>query len=45
MAYVDQELTKEGTKLFAVQREKRHKIGIAKMPFVSSGYYKGWKDF
>ena len=45
MAYLDQDLTKEGTKLVAVQRGKNHKIGVVKMPFVPSGYFKGWKDF
>lgn len=45
MAFVDQDLSKEGTKLAAIQRGKKHKIGIVKMPFVQSGYFKGWKDF
>jgi glycine cleavage system aminomethyltransferase T len=45
MAYVDQGFAKEGTKLTAIQRGKKHKIGVVKMPFVHSGYYKGWKDF
>jgi len=45
MAFVDQDLSKEGTKLSVTQRGKKHKIGIVKMPFVQSGYFKGWKDF
>lgn len=45
MAYVDQELSKEGTKLTVTQRGKKHKIGVVKMSFVQSGYFKGWKDF
>jgi glycine cleavage system aminomethyltransferase T len=45
MAFINQDLAKEGNKLTVVQRNKKYKIGIYKMPFVASKYYKGWKDF
>jgi glycine cleavage system aminomethyltransferase T len=40
MAYVDQNLTKVGTKLLAEQRGKMIEVSVAKMPFIPAKYYK-----
>ena len=45
MAYVDQGLHQEGSKMYAVQRDKKYPLTVKKMPFVKPGYYTSWKDF
>lgn len=45
MAYVNDGLNKADTKLYAVQRDKKHPLTITKMPFVKPGYYKNWASF
>ena len=44
MAYVDQGHHTEGSKMYAVQRDKKYPLTVKKMPFVKPGYYKSWKD-
>lgn len=42
MMYVNQNLTKEGTDLTALVRDKPNEIKVAKMPFIEVGYNRLW---